>query len=114
MSIAKEIITKICTGCNINKNIEDFYKASLSKDGYKSKCKLCEKNQQTEYHNTLNGVLRVLLGSSKVTAKKRLDKGRLDAGMYNITFEDLKELWKIQKGLCYYSKIPMNYDKHEW
>lgn len=40
-----EMSTKICPICKIEKNIEDFHKNKNSKDGYKSTCKLCRKNE---------------------------------------------------------------------
>ena len=109
------ITTKTCVKCNTEKNIDEFYKEPKKVDGYKNKCKVCEGKQNKEYCNTLNGALRVLLGSTKATAKKRGKiPGRELAGKHEITFEDLVELWEIQKGLCHHSKIQMNYDKHEW
>ena len=111
-----EIITKkICKKCNKEKNVKEFCKERLIKDGYRNKCKECEAIEKNEYYNTLNGTLRVLIASSKGSAKKRGKiPGRELAGVHDITFEDLEELWEQQKGLCHHSKIPMNYDKHEW
>ena len=101
--------TRICTGkCGLEKNINQFYKNRYY-------CISCISNYKNEYYNTLHGAMRVLLGTAKATAKKRSKiPGREQAGIFEISFEDIKNLWKNQKGLCYYSYIPMNYDKHEW
>ena len=40
---------KRCTGCNIEKELEEFHKDSSKKDGHSFKCKYCEK-PLTEYH----------------------------------------------------------------
>ena len=44
--------------------------------------------------------LKALLSSIKSGAKNR----NLD---FEIDYEFVKKLWKIQKGLCYYTKVPM-------
>lgn len=45
---------KICKNCNKEKTLTDFYKASTSKDGYRSNCKICHndynKNKYYENH----------------------------------------------------------------
>lgn len=35
------------------------------------------------------------------------EQGRIEAGICNLQFNDIIELWEKQKGLCYYSKLPM-------
>jgi len=41
-----KILEKICISCNINKSIENYYKCITEKDGRKSKCKTCEKDNE--------------------------------------------------------------------
>lgn len=41
-------------------------------------------------------------------------KGRIDAGIFNITLQDLKDIWEHQRGLCYYSYLPLKYDEKCW
>ena len=51
-----EIITKICTICRENKNIDCFQKDKSRKVGYQYVCKKCRKNQQKyRYNNNING-----------------------------------------------------------
>jgi prophage antirepressor-like protein len=41
-----KILEKICIICNINKPVENYYKCITEKDGHKSKCKNCEKDNK--------------------------------------------------------------------
>ena len=105
--------TKICTKCNVEKLLEEFYK---KKDIQKptSLCKICNNIKDDNYRKTLTGCLLGLLRGAKSHAKTRLANGRFDAGIFELTFDDIKNLWKNQDKKCYYSGIKMNYDKNEW
>lgn len=41
---------KVCKKCKKYKSYKFFYKSSNSKDGYRGKCKSCEKEQHREIH----------------------------------------------------------------
>ena len=45
---------KICSKCNENKNIEDFFKDKSKKNGYRNQCKKCESNLKASYNNNNN------------------------------------------------------------
>ena len=40
---------KICSKCKIEKDLDDFYKNKITKDGYQNTCKQC----QNEYNKTM-------------------------------------------------------------
>jgi len=63
---------------------------------------------------TLQTYLNQLYHASKKSAIKRESKGRNGAGEHNISFQDLQDSWNKQNGKCYYSNIPMQYNKNEW
>lgn len=42
--------TKICSRCNIEKTIDQFYKRKGSKDGFRSECKECFSFKNKQYH----------------------------------------------------------------
>jgi hypothetical protein len=63
---------------------------------------------------SLHQCLKRLYFNSKDTAKKRAKKGRVGAGEHRINVAYLEKLWEKQGGRCYYSGMPLNYDKHEW
>ena len=53
--------------------------------------------------------------SAKRNALKRLNKGRILAGEFTITEDDIYKQWDLQNGLCWYSNIPMiPYTLHNW
>lgn len=65
-------------------------------------------------YSSITGALKLLYYNSINSAKTRKSRGHIEKGEHNITLEYLNELWKIQEEKCYYSNIPMNFDKHEW
>lgn len=60
-----------------------------------------------KYLSTFEGFMRKLFGDSTQSSKRRLEKGRIEAGEHTITTDDLKEIWNQQNGKCYYSGISM-------
>ena len=40
---------KICTKCNINKNLNEFHKNKNYNDGFMNICKLCRHNTRKKY-----------------------------------------------------------------
>jgi hypothetical protein len=54
-----------------------------------------------------------MIGNAKKSSKSRTGKGKLQKGEFSIKVKDIEEVYKAQNGLCYYSGIPMNYDKSE-
>jgi hypothetical protein len=63
---------------------------------------------------TLKTYLNQMYHASKRSAVKRKAKGRISAGEHDITLQDLQDIWSKQNGRCFYSGIPMNYNKNEW
>ena len=106
--------TKICPTCHIEKKHEDFSKYHKTSDGLQHECKTCNSNAKLLYRKTLNGVLRVLFQHAKKHSKERTNSGRTEAGAYDLDFSDLENLWNQQIGLCYYSNLPMNFNRNDW
>lgn len=44
--------------------------------------------------------------------KKRNINRRIDADIFEITFDDIEALLRNQDSKCYYSEISMNYDEN--
>ena len=106
--------TKICPTCQIEKIHGDFSKYHKTLDKLQHECKACQSNKKILYRKTLNGNLRRLLHDSKRHSKERANCGRIEAGTYDLIFSDLEYLWHKQKGLFYYSNLPMNFDRNDW
>lgn len=68
----------------------------------------------SNYHYTLSGSIKLCLSNCRNNARYRLKLGRTEAGVFDITYKDVMDLWNSQNGRCYYSGIPLNYDKNEW
>jgi hypothetical protein len=100
-------MNKICRICNIQKSITEFRKRTDSKDGYRSDCKECHSKTNLLYYNTLNGSLNGLFNNAKFGSNRR------DL-VFELTINDIENLWKNQNGLCYYSKIKMTTNKSNW
>lgn len=83
-------MTKICSKCDTEKELSEYRKNS---NWYLNFCKKCEKKDTIAYY-TLNGKFRCMLNHAKERSKKRLAKGRIEAGIFEIIKDDLQELWK--------------------
>ena len=106
--------TKVCPSCKLEKIHAAFSKYHKTRDKLQPVCKACQSDAKTAYRKTLNGSLRTLLDDSKKNSKVRMENGRVEAGKHDILFYDLENLWNVQEGKCYYSNLPMNYDRNDW
>src|SRR6202022_473429 len=70
-------------------------------------CNPCEKKLQTEYKAIQKGFIMILLADSKKAAKKRLEKGREDAGVFTLTYDQIINKLNKQNYKCYYSGLSM-------
>lgn len=91
---------KVCTICHKSEPEVKF------RDHYND-CNDCCTKKIRVYRDTHEGYLKMLLLEAEKRARKRQKQGRIEAGICNILFNDIIELWEKQKGLCYYSKLPM-------
>ena len=99
---------KTCNTCNVLQSISNYHKGT-------NKCKDCSHTSATEYLNTFKGFMNKLYRSAKGTAKNRTNKGRIEAGEFTITEDDIVDQWNAQNGLCYYSKMQMfTHTHHDW
>lgn len=101
----------ICSKCGIYKNFCDFFKATNFSTGLSPECKLCYKSKEVNgpYHarrkerrkrasiDNIELYCRSIIGSIKTRQTGVLD--------FDSAF--LVDLWNKQKGLCYYSGLPM-------
>jgi hypothetical protein len=77
-------------------------------------CKECDKIRVKKYQNS-DGYWNVMLNNAKTHSITRKEKGRIDAGVCNLTLEDLQNKWNFQNGKCYYSNIKMIKRRHsDW
>lgn len=78
-------------------------------------CSDCVKIYKKSRANTKLGFLSTLLNNSRHRALKNKEKGKEQAAIHTINLQTLIKKWDSQKGLCYYSNIPMNhFNNTEW
>ena len=68
----------------------------------------------TKQYTSLKGCLCAILREAGKRSKLRKSRGRIEAAECAITASDLNHIWKAQNGCCYYSGVPMNFDKNEF
>jgi hypothetical protein len=52
-----------------------------------------------------------LLKKARNNAKKRNNNGREEAGVFDISFDDIVEIERKQNGRCYYSNVPLTFQR---
>ena len=103
------ITEKICSHCQINKPIDQFRKKIAYKDGFSSKCKICERIISKEsYQNYRNkNWAKALISHAKHHSKTEI--------LIDENF--VLELFEKQNGLCYWFKVklqPSSEPKYPW
>lgn len=100
--------TKVCINCGFEKPIDAFAPENCSRNisTHKNTCRKCKNGLDAEYRNTQGGYLKNLVKNAKLNSKRR-SEDRPDAGTFDITYDDILEMWKSQQGRCYYSNVPL-------
>ena len=100
--------TKTCRTCCVEKDISNFKIETRPrcKGEYKNMCKDCKNKTIERYRNTEQGFLKGLLKNARKSGKERMEKGREEAGEFDLTYEELLEILKSQNNKCYYSNVP--------
>ena len=94
-----------CTGCCTWKPPESFHLHSPRKEQSKrkSRCKLCIKDVESAYLQTLRGHAHQLLGTARNRAAKASWSGKFELSLQHL----LDMLWH-QRGRCFYSGVPLH------
>ncbi len=106
--------SKNCKVCGDLKPLTEFHYCRSTKDKKRNECIDCYRQYQDEYRKSEAGVFKLLLMSAKNGARLRKERGRLEAGVCDITEKDIRDQYYKQNGLCYYSGIKMNLEKRDW
>jgi hypothetical protein len=96
--------SKICAKCGEEKDVSLFFKHTATSDGWHSWCKPCckegnDKSREKKY-SSFEGRVSTILQTCKRSAKARNNE-------YEITREDLMEMWELQGGKCAYTYLDM-------
>lgn len=92
---------KICNCCKESKPVEEYYRVKY-KEGYRiyAYCKPCTCKKAKRKVESFDKKLGLLFTSAKY-------RSRIIGRNFTISFEDLKLQFQNQKGLCYYTGVPM-------
>lgn len=107
--IEENVQYRVCTICNNKKNVNLFYKAN------KNKCKSCCIEYQNSWLGKQEKLSLNINPKSFFTKKLKLNKYTSKSrGIENkLSENDLYEIYKKQKGNCFYSNLPFEEDnKH--
>lgn len=105
-------MNKLCTKCNIEKNISLFHKCKRLKDGYKNICKECKKEENRIYRNNIDEHKRIELNRKK-REKRKLDRIKgIESGEIKVLFNDgkRKQCSRCDK-IKYYDEYSEKYNK---
>jgi hypothetical protein len=93
-----------CSKCKQNKCIKQFPPNKQKKNGVDSWCRICRNSYRADIRSTLDGYLNEM-GRWRKNSKysRKIDES------YNLTFEEKKNLWEKQKGLCALTGMPMTH-----
>jgi hypothetical protein len=86
--------TKVCSCCGLEKQLTDFYKRTKSKNGYMSRCKVCDRLKTNKYRK---------INFKVISEKKKI---------YNASYrKQNKKILKISKAI-YRERIKTNNEKN--
>lgn len=111
---------KKCFRCNQWKNLSEFNKCPKLSGGVAKLCRdchnshpsviKCEKKRLKKKRNSFKDDFDLYIKCRVSSIKSRCSKKKIP---FNLTSDFLKEIWEKQKGLCYYSHLPMISDGKE-
>ena len=101
-------MSKICTNCDAEKPLDAYRLSKDASDGHRGDCRSCENRYSADYRSTLKGCVTTLLASAKKHAATRKEKRTDQSGEFTLVRKDLFDIWENQKGLCFYSGIPLS------
>jgi len=99
---------KICTNCNKEKSVSEFY-FKKNRNSYESSCKKCRQLSVKNYLEKNNNLKKIFYTRVR-NILKRSNVVDIDLRNYLI------QLWEEQEGKCYYTGIKMSlkgYSKNE-
>lgn len=108
---------KVCSSCNEYLPVDLFYKSERKHFmGCEAACKKCQIAKMTIRFNSLRGRLEKMCKHAREAARRReiIDKASPEKDhrtryQFDITAEDLFELYISQRQRCYYSGMMLNY-----
>lgn len=86
-------VVKICTKCNVEKELDEFYKDKSKKDGLSSSCKECKSTQNKSYTDSHKKE------KSEYDAKRRAEKrdeiNTKKREYYHTKGKEVEKIWRL-------------------
>lgn len=98
--------TRTCTKCGKPKEKKQFYYHRQRKH-YTATCKQCNAKKQVEYAKAKQTDLNFITMSRAAEIRYRCKKNHHNREVASNLRDILRQQWKNQNGLCYYSGLPM-------
>jgi len=98
----------LCTACDTFKPIDDFRFQRGGVSGRHSFCKECVDLKCSRYYCSFGGFFSSRLSYAKTKAKRRGAKGRKEASDFDLNLQHMKDIFRQQSGLCFYSGIKLS------
>lgn len=95
-----EVSNKNCKKCGVLTN-KYSYNRNICKD-------CSEKTRKTKINNCEKLFFGKLLNGAKSSAELRMKKGHKKKGIFELTIENIQEVYRLQNGKCYYSGRKLN------
>lgn len=102
----------VCWDCKETKNRKLFPYRKQYKYNKEKRCKLCNlKNKRYRRNNfNINQKINEMINSAKGSAKRRLNRGRKEAGVITITIDDILQILEKQKYKCVYTGVKLSWE----
>lgn len=98
-------MTKICTGCKQDKDLEEFALHPKGKHGRNPKCKACKNGMASRFYTDNK---EVILARQR---DQRAGQGHRRRHLFGLTPEDVKALIAAQDGCCAICRTPLPFEK---
>ena len=99
--------TKVCTQCNEEKMLSDFYIEKRAVDEHRSECKVCTRARSITWLEQNKDKRNAYLRQYR-KIKPDLEKNRQLKHRFGITLEDYNEMKKQQDNKCCICKLPFD------
>lgn len=107
------MITKICTKCKIEKEVNEFGIEKRRKDGLRSECKECKKDANKQYRNKYKERIKIQSRQYQITHKKQIARKERER-VYGITSDELNRIFITQARRCGICKSVNPKSKRGW
>lgn len=105
--VAPLVLNKFCNSCKVTKPRSSFSNRSRTPNGLNYECKDCTSNTNRTYGKTRGGFIKLLIGNSKTSARRRKLPGQ-----HTLTNTQFEAILEKQQNKCFYTGLPLTLERH--